>query len=94
MSRTIRFDPDSGRYLDRVTVNPEAAPPPGWVEAQMARIEALPVALRVHLGPGYIICPKCATDPETSESETYEIEEDGTFGVRSCDWCGEEVRAK
>lgn len=84
--REVYFDTDSGRWLDGVTVNPEAAPPPGWIEKMEAAIEALPVALHGVLRGVY--CPACAAPTMT------EIEEDGTFGVQSCDECGEEVRAR
>lgn len=92
MSRDVRYDLDSGRYLDYPL--PGTPPPPGWIERMEAHIEALPVALRVCVGPGYILCPDCALDPEAQEAESWEIDEDGTFGVRSCEWCGQEVRAR
>jgi hypothetical protein len=84
MSRDIRFDHDSGRYLDHGATLPTPGMP--TIDQLEAAIEALPIAIsRAARG---VYCPTCAN------GIGIEIEEDGTFGVRSCDCCGEEVRAK
>ncbi len=48
-----------------------------------AAIDALPV---MRLVDGELLCPDCA------ENEGLEVEEDGSVGVRPCEWCGQLVR--
>ena len=88
MTRDVRYDPDTGRYLDYPPAG--NAPPPGWIEAQEADFAALPIARVVEdAGVKVILCPTCAEG-----SPSYVVEEDGTFGARTCEECDQEIRAQ
>lgn len=82
MTRDVRYDADSGRWLDRNVV----LPPPGVPSFSQiaARIEALPVA---RVRDGVVYCQTCAN------GLGQDVEEDGTFGIRECECCGREVRS-
>ena len=88
MNRDVRWNPDTERHEER---DAPQVPPPNMTAIE-AWIAALPIAMRVNVGPSYILCPTCA-EPYGDE-EGYQIEEDGDFGIRECEECGRQVRAK